>query len=77
MLITPGQEWIVVSITPLSIHGDRYVDVVIADPDLPDSPDGLLSARLGSEAIEGDPAPGDRVLVEGFLKTVTGLRKLN
>lgn len=75
-MITPGQEGIVISITPLSIHGDRYVDVVIADAGLPEDLDARLSARLGPEALEGDLAPGDRVLVEGFLKTVTGLRKI-
>lgn len=74
--ITPGQEGIVISITPLSIHGDRYVDVVIADDALPDDPHARLSARLGSEAIDGDLAPGDRVLVEGFLRMVTGIRKI-
>lgn len=76
MLISPGQEGIVVSITPLSIHGDRYVDVVIADAARPDDPDARLSARLGSEAIEGDLTPGDRIVVEGFLRTVTGIRKV-
>ena len=65
-----------ISITPLSIHGDRYLDIVIADAGLPEDLDARLSARLGAEAIEGDLAPGDRVLVEGFLKTVTGLRKI-
>jgi hypothetical protein len=40
MLISPGQEGIVVSITPVSIHGDRYVDIVIADASRPDDPDG-------------------------------------
>jgi hypothetical protein len=76
MLIRPGQEGIVVSITPVSIHGDRYVDVVIADASRMDDPDARLSARLGSEAIEGDLAPGDRIAVEGFLRTVTGIRKI-
>jgi hypothetical protein len=76
MLITPGQEGIVVSIMPVSIHGDRYVDIVIADASRPDDPDARLSARLGSEAIEGDPAPGDRIVVEGFLRTVTGIRTI-
>ena len=76
MLIGPGQEGIVLSVTPVSIHGDRYVDIVIADASRPEDPDARLSARLGSEAIEGDLAPGDRILVEGFLGTVTGVRKI-
>jgi hypothetical protein len=76
MLISPGQEGIVLSVTPVSIHGDRYVDIVIADAGRPEDADARLSARLGSEAIDGDLAPGDRIVVEGFLRTVTGIRKI-
>ena len=77
MLITPGQEGIVVSIARVSIHGDPYVDVVIADPDSPTDPGSRLSARLGPEAIAGDLAPGDRVRVEGFLRMVTRIEKID
>ncbi len=76
MLIIPGLEGIVLSLTPVSIHGDRYVDIVIVDASRPDDHDARLSARLGSEAIEGELSPGDRIAVEGFLRTVTGIRKI-
>ena len=37
----------------------------------------LVRERTGRIlAIEGDLAPGDRILVEGFLQTVTGIRKI-
>jgi len=76
MSIAPGQEGIVLSIAPLSIHGDKYVDVVIADPEAPDDFAACLSARLGPEAIVGDIGPGDRVRVEGFLSVVTRIGKI-
>jgi len=76
MAIAPGQQGIVLSITPLSIHGSEYVDVVIGDPDAPDDPAGRLSARLGPEAVVGDVRRGDRVRIEGFLRMVTRIEKI-
>lgn len=77
MAIAPGQEGIVLSIARLSIHGDEYVDVVIADSAAPDDPAARLSARLGPESIAGEVGPGDRVKVEGFLNMITGLEKID
>jgi hypothetical protein len=76
MVIAPGQEGVVLSIGRVSIHGAEYVDVLIGDPAAPEDPAGRLSARLGPEAIVGDPRPGDRVRVEGFLSTVTGIERI-
>jgi hypothetical protein len=76
MIITPGQEGVVISITAVSIHGDAYFDVVIARPDAPDDPASRLAARLGAEAVVGDVEPGDRVRVEGFLRLVTRIEKV-
>jgi len=76
MVIAPGQEGIVLSLARVSIHGDEYVDVVIADPDAPDDAAARLSARLGPEGIVGDVVPGDRVKVEGFLSLITRLEKV-
>ena len=77
MVIIPRQEGIVVSIARVSIHGDPYFDVVVADPENPADPDARLIARLGPEAIAGDPGPGDRVRVEGFLRMVTRIEKID
>jgi len=76
MVIVPGQEGIVLSLARVSIHGDEYVDVVIADPDAPDDPSGHLTARLGQEAVIGDVGVGDRVLIEGFLRMITRVEKV-
>ncbi len=76
MVIVPGQEGVVRALARISIHGSEYLDVVIADPAAPDDPSGHLSARLGPEAVVGDVAVGDRVLVEGFLRMVTRIEKV-
>ncbi|HUF88573.1 MAG TPA: hypothetical protein VMR66_01185 [Gemmatimonadota bacterium] len=76
MVIAPGQEGVVLSITSISIHGAEYVDVVLGDPDAPDDPNGRLSARLGPESIAGEVQRGDRVRIEGFLSLVTGIEKV-
>ncbi|MGH7566323.1 MAG: hypothetical protein ACREK2_05790 [Gemmatimonadota bacterium] len=76
MTIVSGQEGVVLSIARISIHGDEYVDVLIADAAAPDDLTARLSARLGPEAIAGDIGPGDRVKVEGFLHMITRLEKV-
>lgn len=76
MIIVPGQEGIVISLSRISIHGAEYVDVVIAAPDAPDEPERRIHARLGPEAISGEIAPGDRVRVEGFLSVVTRIERI-
>lgn len=73
MIIQPGQEAILVSIDSVTLHGDPYFDVVVADPDAPDDPDARVRARLGPESVEGDPRPGDRVKIEGFMQTITAI----
>jgi hypothetical protein len=76
MIIVPGQEGIVLSLAWTSIHGDEYVDVVIADPAAPDDSSRHLTARLGREAVMGDVEVGDRVLIEGFLRMITRVEKV-
>ncbi|HEY7472346.1 MAG TPA: hypothetical protein VIE68_08370 [Gemmatimonadota bacterium] len=77
MVIAPGQEGIVISITRVSIHGEPYFDVVISETDGPDVPPSRLSARLGPEAIVGDVARGDRVRIHGFLRMVTAIERID
>ncbi|HUP18981.1 MAG TPA: hypothetical protein VM778_03405 [Gemmatimonadota bacterium] len=76
MIVEPGQEYVLVAIAPVSIHGDTYYDVEIGDPAGLDDPRRRLRTRLGPEAVEGDPAPGDRVRVEGFLQMVTRVARI-
>lgn len=68
MIVQPGQEALLVSIERVVLHGDAYFDVVVADLD---DADDRLRARLGPEAVQGDPGPGDRVELDGFLQTIT------
>ena len=76
MVIVPGQEGIVRALARISIHGAEYLDVVIADPSAPDDAAGYLTARLGPEAVVGEVDVGDRVRIEGFLRMVTGIEKV-
>ncbi|MDX1660893.1 MAG: hypothetical protein R3326_03795 [Gemmatimonadota bacterium] len=73
MIIRSGQEAILVSIQAVTLHGDPYFDVVVADPDAADDPSAWIRGRLGPESVEGDPGPGDRVKLEGFLQTITAI----
>lgn len=77
MVIVPGKVGVVISLARISIHGDEYVDVVIADPDAPDDPERRIAARLGPEGIVGDVAPGNHVRVEGFLRMVTLIERID
>ncbi len=76
MIIVPGQEAILLSISRVSIHGDEYFDVVIADPAAPEDLDRRILARLGPEAIGGAPRPGDRVRIEGVLRMVVRIERI-
>lgn len=77
MTIVPGQEGVVRALSRISIHGAEYLDVVIADPTAPDDPSGQLTARLGPESVMGDLAVGDRVRVEGFLRMIIRIEKVD
>ena len=77
MVIVPGQEGVVRSLARISIHGAEYIDVVIADAAAPDDPAGHLSARLGPEAVVGEVVVGDRVVIEGFLRMITRIEKVD
>lgn len=76
MTLPTASERIVLALSPVSIHGADYVDVLLADPAAPEDAARALRARLGAEVIEGDPRPGDRVRVSGFLGTVLGIERI-
>lgn len=65
-----GEERILLSLSIVSIHGAPYADVVLGDPEAPADAGRMIRSRIGPESIEGDPVPGDRVRVEGFLGIV-------
>jgi len=59
LLLPQTRSGVVRSATPVSIHGDRYVDVVVAL----DGDGASATGRIGATECPGDLAPGDRVQV--------------
>ena len=56
------RDGILKRLQPVSIHGQITCDVFFTGPD---DPDGQVHvARVGPEAIAGNPEPGDRITVE-------------
>jgi len=56
------RDGILKRLQPVSIHGQISCDVFFTSPD---DPDGQIHvARLGPEAVTGNPEPGDRIAVE-------------
>jgi hypothetical protein len=76
VIVESGREYVLLGIAAVSIHGQTYYDVEIGDPARSGEGDARLGGRLGPEAVEGDPAAGDRVRVEGFLRTITRVAKV-
>ena len=76
VIVEPGREYVLLAIAAVSIHGQTYYDVEIGDPARRGERDARLGGRLGPEAVEGDPAPGDRVRIEGFLRTITRVARI-
>lgn len=60
LLLPQNRAGVVVSATPVNIHGDRYVDVAIA---LDGDSGPALSGRLGVGDCPDALAPGERVSV--------------
>lgn len=75
-MIRPGMEYVLAGIDPVSIHGVTYWDVEIAEPGSAGEGGSRLRGRLGPEAVEGDPARGDRVRVDGFLQTILRIARV-
>ncbi len=57
----------IISIQPVDIHGTRMLDVVYKL----DGETDARSARMGMEALYGEPHPGDRVRVHLLMNVVT------
>ena len=56
-------------IQPISVHGQVSWDVFFNDTDDPDGQ--VLMARVGPEAVDQTLEPGDRILLEYLLGSVT------
>jgi hypothetical protein len=64
---------IVKKIEPVSVHGQRSLDVHFVDPA---DPQGQVSrARIGPESVPGDLAPGDVVEFHYVLGVVTNITR--
>jgi hypothetical protein len=58
LLLPQNRAGAIVSATPVSIHGDGYVDVTIA---LDGEPGPAVTGRLGDSDCPAALAPGERV----------------
>ena len=66
----PGR---ITKIEPVSVHGQRSLDVHFVDPG---EPEGQVSrARIGPESVPEDLAPGDVVEVHYMLGVVTNITR--
>jgi hypothetical protein len=69
-----SREATLTNLQQVSIHGQISLDLQFV---LADDPSGLVhTARLGPEAIAGDPRPGDRVRVDFTFGVVTALSRI-
>jgi hypothetical protein len=64
---------LVQTITEVSIHGQRALDVVYVPAAQPCAPPNL--ARVGPEAAPPDLAAGDEVLLDFLVGQVVGIRR--
>jgi hypothetical protein len=67
LLLPQTRVGIVRSVMPVSIHGDRYVDLVIA---LEGSTDPPAAGRVGAADCPDSLAPGERVSVRFTLGVI-------
>ena len=65
-------EGILVSIAPLSIHGQVIWDVFFTAAG---SPDTVTVARIGPESVEKDLRPGDRIVVHTLFGVASQIRR--
>ncbi len=70
MLFGPQRAQLV-RIQPVSIHGTVMYDVVFQLQ----GESNPRSARLGGEALLGNPQPGDQLVVQMLMQTVTQIER--
>ena len=67
------QPGTIIDLRPYELHGTRYFAVLYrfeADPE-----DARREARLSFDMMEGDPQPGDRVLIASVLGVVDRMQR--
>lgn len=67
-----AREAIVREVNRYELHGVPYYQLAVSYVDEPDS---VREVRIAHDSIYGNPADGDRVLVEMVLNVVTEVRK--
>lgn len=58
----------------VSIHGQRYYDIIYLGDDEPRT---ARQSRAPFEEVYPDPQPGDRIRIHSILDTITGVEKLD
>ena len=67
-----AREAIIRQVNPYELHGVVYYRLVVSYIDEPNS---VQEVRISHDSIYGEPADGDRILVEAILNVVTEVRK--
>ncbi len=67
-----AREAIIRQVNPYKLHGVVYYRLVVSYSDEPNS---VQEVRISHDSIYGEPAAGDRILVEAVLNIVTEVRK--
>ena len=72
-MLQKSVEAILVSIVPLSIHGQVIWDVLFAPVGVPGTETGV--ARIGPESVDEGLQPGDRIVVHTLFGVVSQIRR--
>jgi len=67
-----AREAIIRQVNRYDLHGVAYYRLVVSYSDEPNS---VQEVRISHDSIYGEPADGDRILVEAILNVVTEVRK--
>ena len=67
-----AREAIIRQVNTYELHGVAYYRLVVSYSDEPNS---VQEVRIAHDSIYGEPADGDRILVEAVLNVVTEVRK--
>ncbi len=67
-----ARDAVIRGVNRYELHGVPYYQLAIS---FVDEPDSAREVRISHDAIYGNPADGDRVLVEMVLNVVTQVRK--